>query len=226
MQERILKVATKAFATRGYEGASLGSIAEEVGIKKPSLLYHFASKEELHRAVLGSIVLRWNDVLPRVLAAVTGGENRFEVVTNELVTFFGDDPDRARLVARELIDRPAETRLLIGTHVRPWISLFADYVRRGQENGIVRSDVDPEAYVANVMLSIITGVAAIGAAESMMRDPASTGASEKERFLREIVRSAKASLFLAAPAEKKEAAQPSKRKKKGSSRGQLLSRQR
>ena len=51
-RRQIIEAATIAFARRGYTGASLREIADEVGVTVPGLLRHFASKEELLTAVL------------------------------------------------------------------------------------------------------------------------------------------------------------------------------
>ncbi len=46
-RERILETALDLFIERGYEKTSLREIAERVGVTKPALYYHFASKEKL-----------------------------------------------------------------------------------------------------------------------------------------------------------------------------------
>ena len=51
-RERILESATILFGTRGFDSVSLDQIAAEVGIAKQSLLYWFASKDDLIQAVL------------------------------------------------------------------------------------------------------------------------------------------------------------------------------
>lgn len=51
-REEILGAANRAFAERGYRGASLSAIAESVGLSQPSLLHHFGSEEELLWEVL------------------------------------------------------------------------------------------------------------------------------------------------------------------------------
>lgn len=53
---RIKEVALVQFAQFGYDGASLAQIAEQVGIKKPSIYAHFKGKDELFLAVIQDVV--------------------------------------------------------------------------------------------------------------------------------------------------------------------------
>ncbi|MET3207162.1 UNVERIFIED_CONTAM: AcrR family transcriptional regulator [Paenibacillus sp. PvR008] len=50
--EDIRKAALCQFAANGYEGASLSSIADEVGIRKPSIYAHFHGKDDLFLQVV------------------------------------------------------------------------------------------------------------------------------------------------------------------------------
>ena len=66
MRAQILIAATRLFAQKGLDGTSLQDVADVVGVRKPSLLWHFRSKEELHRSVLDGLLSRWNEALPRL----------------------------------------------------------------------------------------------------------------------------------------------------------------
>ena len=189
VRSEILQTATRLFARRGFDGTSLQAIADEVGIRKPSLLYHYPSKEALRQSVLGNVIDHWNDVLPRLLGAVSRGDERFEVLVRELVTFFREDPDRARLVVRELMDRPEEMREQLAAGVRPWVELVSDYIRKGKKSGELHPDVDGHSYVVHVITLVISSMAAAPVMEGLMSDEG------QERHVRELMRIARTSLF-------------------------------
>ena len=54
-REKLLDMAEKRFAERGFYGVSIAAIAEELGLTKQALLHHFGSKEKLYGAVLARI---------------------------------------------------------------------------------------------------------------------------------------------------------------------------
>jgi AcrR family transcriptional regulator len=185
VRERILEEATRCFAARGFDATSLQEIAEAVGIRKPSLLYHFPSKDTLRRSVLEQVLARWNDVMPRLLLAATSSHGQFDGVLDEMVAFFDADPDRARLLLREILDRPQAIRALMAKHVRPWIEATANYISKGQEQGRLWAEVDAEAYVAQVINLLISSIATFEV----------LGTTDRRRNLEELVRVAKSSLF-------------------------------
>jgi AcrR family transcriptional regulator len=46
-KDKILKTALQSFLTVGIDQTSLNSVADQIGIKKPSIYYHFKSKEDI-----------------------------------------------------------------------------------------------------------------------------------------------------------------------------------
>lgn len=194
MRTQILEVATRHFAARGYDGTSLQGISDAVGIRKPSLLYHFPSKEELHRSVLDRMLARWNDVLPRLLLAAAG-DTRFDAVMGELVGFFVDDPDRARLLVREVLDRPEAMRAQLHAHVQPWIGVVAKQIETMRERGLVHADVDAESYAVHVIHLVVGGIAMLDRLSVLLPDEEGE-VRTRDRHVRELVRIARASLFV------------------------------
>lgn len=52
-RREILESAARTIGSRGYAGATLAAIAEDVGISAPSLLHHFRNKESLLTELIG-----------------------------------------------------------------------------------------------------------------------------------------------------------------------------
>ncbi len=192
-RQRILDAATQLFADQGYDATSVNAIAEAVGIRAPSLLYHFPSKDQLRDAVLEALLARWKDRIPQLLLAATTGRSRFEGVVGEVVAFFDAEPRRARLILRESLDRPEAVQGLIAEHLAPWMSLLTEYIELGKTEGRIHPDLDPAAYVSEVILLII-GHFALGGIAS-----AALSADLKARRDAELLRLCNAALYLPRP---------------------------
>lgn len=55
-RERIQEVARELFLQRGVQRTSLQDIANQLGITKPALYYHFPSREDLVRSILVPLI--------------------------------------------------------------------------------------------------------------------------------------------------------------------------
>jgi TetR/AcrR family transcriptional regulator len=190
---QILAAAARQFAARGFEATSLQQIADELGLTKQAVLHHFRTKDQLRQAVFDDILGHWRDALPRLLFAATASEDRFDAVFGELHRFFSAAPDRARLLIREALDRPAEVKRLLRGPVRPWVQAVASYVRQGQGSGRHFADADPEAYVALITLFVISAISSAELAQASLTGVADGDLSK--RWDGELKRIAKSSLF-------------------------------
>ena len=198
----ILEVATRLFAERGYGGTSLDAIASKVGIRKASLLYHFSSKASLREAVLESILTPWSEIVPRLMRMATSGPERLESAVGEAIAFFQADPARARVLARELLDRPQDMQTLLDAEMRPWIKMISAFIAQGQEEGSVHPDADPESYVMHIVLLIVCGVSAAPMMSRLLAtdiNPSTANDPDERtghRPIHELIRLARAGLFI------------------------------
>lgn len=190
VRTQILDEATRLFAAQGVSATSLSAVAEAVGIRKASLLYHFHSKDALHQSVLDKLLSHWNETLPRLLEAAAG-EDRFDALLNETLRFFLADPDRARLLLREALDRPEEMRERLRTSVQPWLDVIATSIEKGQASGELRKDADPKAYLLQVIHLVICGIATADTLGVVL----STDHTALDRLVTELKRVAKSSLY-------------------------------
>lgn len=193
-KHRIIVESIRLFGTKGFDGTSIQEIADAVGIRKPSLLYHFASKDALRDAATESLLVHWENELPGLLTARISGYDRFSSFLTAAVEFFMEDANRARLMVREMLDRPGVLHSLMKEHLSPWTTLLTDYIRMGQESGTIKPDVDPESYIIQVMMMVI-GTVAIGGVVAALVHPG--GGDSLEANVAELVRICRDALFTA-----------------------------
>jgi len=196
MKGRILRTATRLFSRKGFSGTSLQSIVDEVGIRKPSLLYHFSSKDSLREAVLAELMNSWNARLPVIMAAATSREDQLDAILGEVTDFFAEDPNRAQLIWREAIDRPRVTRERMSEAFGPRLLMLTDAIRRGQKSGRIRPEVDPEAWLTQLIVLVIGTFAAADLAAAAFSD---TGEDRVLRQVAELIRTARFSLYAPTP---------------------------
>lgn len=77
LKARLLLSALSHFAAKGYDGVQVKEVAEEAGVSKPTLYYHFGSKEGLFRQLclvaLASMAVRIQAMVQPFLAAPLAG---------------------------------------------------------------------------------------------------------------------------------------------------------
>lgn len=112
-RSEILRSARVAFAQQGYGGASLDAIARSLGIRKASLLHHFASKEVLYREAVLELFGELKQIVIAALSDETGGSGgfaeRLDRLNDAVTGFLHRNPEAAALIIRELT-RPADDR--------------------------------------------------------------------------------------------------------------------
>ncbi len=100
----IIEAAREAFADGGYEGTSLEQIAERAGVSKALIYEHFASKRDLHAAMLEQHVTELLAQLNEALEHAEPGEDRLRAGTEAFFTFLEERRGAAAIMLRNTSD--------------------------------------------------------------------------------------------------------------------------
>ncbi len=92
-REQIIDVAIPVFAKRGFHGASMNDVAEAAGVTKPVLYQHFASKQDLHLALIDDVGKRMITAISKGTAGATNGKNQTELGFQAYFRWVADDRD-------------------------------------------------------------------------------------------------------------------------------------
>jgi TetR/AcrR family transcriptional regulator len=137
-QARILEAARGEFAQRGFPAARLQDIAERAGIKHPTLLYHFGTKERLYAAVIEQAMEDWAAMTSLAVARAPGGFARVAALVDAGLEFFASHHDFVVIWRREAIEGGGRLQQAIVEHMRPFSDRAVVFLRGEVEAGRLR----------------------------------------------------------------------------------------
>ena len=156
-RERILTASIDLFGGRGIDGVSLDEIAREVGVRKQTVLYWFASKDVLVDAVLERVAAELVLVIDAaVRAAPDDPLQRIDAVVRAVFRPAVRRPALLGLV-REMNRLDADQAGRLRRHVQPLVDRAVTYLSDEMDAGRLRRG-EP-GLVAALGYATLTGIA-------------------------------------------------------------------
>lgn len=156
---KILDVGQELIQTRGYTAMSFQDIATRVGIKKPSVIHHFASKSELGVA----IIRRYRDTFATQLEAIKCDPQKTAWDALEFYFSpylqFAQTPDKVCLcgaLAGEITALPEEMRLEVKQFMEEHQHWLKGILQSGRRSGELTFDETP-ARLARMLFNTLQG---------------------------------------------------------------------
>ena len=131
-RERILDAALDLFGSGGVDATSLDDIARAVGVAKQTVLYWFASKDELAIAVLQRVA---DELVVEIGAAIRSAPEGFARIEAAVTAVFRPAVRRPALLGlvRELNRLEPELADAVVEKVRPLVDLATIYLSHEME---------------------------------------------------------------------------------------------
>lgn len=159
---KILEAARRVFAKYGYEGATLDQVANDAGLTKGAVYWHFSSKSDLYLALCDRSLAQLQQGLPGQIRNIFGSSNPMEALSILLESQFasceegnGEQPmlffefissSRDPSVRKKLCE--SFSKLFEGT---------SDILREMQQKGLLTSDVDSRD-LSVILHSLVNGI--------------------------------------------------------------------
>lgn len=151
--QAILLAAERLFAEKGYGAASIADIAEQAGVSKANIFHHFQSKEALYTAVLQVACAETTHALDELARPSSAPltERLGDYVKTHLAAMFRHE-NAARLVLREILENDDWAgKVFANSVLGTKFSKLVTILREGQEQGVLRRDIDP-AMIATLLM--------------------------------------------------------------------------
>ena len=177
-RDQLARSAMAAFAARGYHGASLETIATEVGVTRQALLHYFPTKVKLLLAVLE---LRDQEDSARLDEFADRHDGSLRATLRELVRHNATRPGLVQLytvLSAEGVDPGHPAHDWFVERYRKTRLAVAEWVRVEQASGRVRSTMAPE-HLAVAIIALLDGL--------QLQALLEPGVTDSERVLEEIM---------------------------------------
>lgn len=144
-KEKLLRIALKQFAQKGYDGASVKSIAEEAKMNVSLISYYFHGKEGLLREALERFGNERLQDAKQILTPPDSVEDirvKIKIWLRQFLNCHVDEPDVCGILHRE---NPLEKPFMFEVFQKTFLKSFeavADFFEQAKEKKLIR-DLDP-----------------------------------------------------------------------------------
>ena len=171
--ERVVDAAEGLIQARGYNGFSYDDVARLVGIKKPSIHHHFATKSELAAVVAQRYTHRFKELLLQIEGSSVKAAERLSAYAALFEKTFSTD--KHLCVCGMLGAESSSLPEIVNHEVQRFFDANLDWLTQiaddGQRAGQLTAKLSPQ-HIAETYLSLLEGAMVVGRGMQKASGPA------------------------------------------------------
>ena len=151
---QILDAATIEIASRGFHKTTVAQIAKRAGVADGTIYLYFRNKEEVLFSLFDRAMGRYITEGQAQARRATSAKDKLKRIVELHLTLVGKDRELAVIIQVELRHSIHFMNRFVKTQVSEYLSILANIVIQGQEEGIFRADISPQ-FAANAIFGIL-----------------------------------------------------------------------
>ncbi len=132
---RVLRAAEENFAATGFRGTSMDSIAVDANLSKQNLIYYFASKEILYKAVIENVIDIWMEKMSLIEEQNLTPRDAMKHYLWKKVELSRDYPAASKVFAHEIINGAPMLKDYLLSRVKPQfehdVAIIKGWIKKG-----------------------------------------------------------------------------------------------
>ena len=143
-QEQIAQAAVDLVGSQGMKGLSMGGVARRLGLVPSALYRHFRSKDQIIDAILDLLRERLLGNVAGVCQETSDPLERLQRVLMRHIKLIRENQGLIRVIFSEEVHHGhPERKARVYKTIKGYLDALAEIVHQGQQEGVIRPDVDP-----------------------------------------------------------------------------------
>jgi len=137
-RERVLEVAVKLFAARGFDGTSVRKIADEAGLSVAGMFHYFPSKEDILFEIMSSFLDEGLKRLKEICSGTKGTVEKLEEVCRFFTEYFAGHMDELTILSSEGKSLSLEHREVFKQKQREYLEAIRGLLEELKAQGMLK----------------------------------------------------------------------------------------
>jgi len=187
-RDRILDAALRAYGTEGFAVTSLDALADQLGIRKQTILYYFPSKQAVFEAVIDAAAVDLVKAFDEEASRWLVGLDQVEAIVRRVFRLAVARPELLGLI-REVTRPGSLSADRLATQIAPVLDRARDFLQREMDAGHLRRS-DPEMLLLSLYSTVVGVATELEVQRAMGLPPTLRGTVARRQELTRFLRAA------------------------------------